>query len=146
MLHAGSYFDCCSPYNGYAPGMTNNAILKKIIIANNLKHFELKEIFELGGAEFSSSQIKAFMAGSKNKNYEQISDEFFEAFLNGFIIFSRGPVDEPTLLPRTIESFIIGLIESGNTGAIEEIRCLIEDASDAMTASEDKKSNAKTDS
>jgi len=55
-------------------------------------------------------------------------------------------VDEPTLLPRTIESFIIGLIESGNTGAIEEIRCLIEDASDAMTASEDKTSNAKTDS
>ncbi|MDQ6969696.1 MAG: DUF1456 family protein [Mariprofundus sp.] len=112
--------------------MTNNAILKKIIIANNLKHFELKEIFELGGSNFSSSQVKAFMAGSKNKNYEQISDASFEAFLNGFIVFSRGPVEEPTLLPRTIESFIIGLIESGNTGAIEEIRCLIEDAADEM--------------
>ena len=112
--------------------MTNNAILKKIIIANNLKHFELKEIFELGSCNFSSSQVKAFMAGSQNKNYEQVSDEHFEAFLNGFIIFSRGPVDEPALLPRTIESFIIGLIESGNTGAIEEIRCLIEDASDEL--------------
>jgi len=111
--------------------MKNNAVLKKITIANNLKHFEVKEIFELGGFEFSSSQIKAFMAGSQNKNYEKLSDEHFEAFLNGFILYSRGPVDEPTLLPRTIENFIIGLIESGNSGAIEEIRCLIEDIHDA---------------
>lgn len=112
--------------------MTNNSILKKITIANNLKHFELKEIFELGGYNFSSSQIKAFSAGAKNKNYEKLSDEHLEAFLNGFIIFSRGPVDEPTLLPRTIESFIIGLIESGNNGALDEIRCLIEDATDTV--------------
>ncbi|PJA30798.1 MAG: DUF1456 domain-containing protein [Zetaproteobacteria bacterium CG_4_9_14_3_um_filter_53_7] len=112
--------------------MTNNNIIKKITIANNLKHFEVKEIFELGGLEFSSSQIKAFMAGSQNKNFEKISDEQFEAFLNGFIIYSRGPVDEPTLLPRTVENFIIGLIESGNTGAIDEIRCLIEDAEDVI--------------
>jgi len=112
--------------------MTKNGILKKITIANNLKHFEVKEIFELGGFEFSSSQIKAFMAGSQNKNYEKLTEEQFEAFLNGFIIYSRGPVDEPTLLPRTVENFIIGLIESGNTGAIEEIRCLIEDAEDVI--------------
>jgi len=105
--------------------MTNNNILKKIAIANNLKHFEMKEIFELGSFEFSSSRIKAFMAGSKNKNYEKLSDEYFEAFLNGFIIYSRGPVDEPTVLPRTIESHIIGLIESGNSEAIDEIRSLI---------------------
>jgi len=108
--------------------MTNNSILKKISIANNLKHFEIKEIFKQGGIEFSSSQIKAFMAGGKNKNYEQLSDEHLEVFLNGLIIYSRGSVDEPNLLPRTIENSIIGLIESGNTDAIKEIRSLIEGA------------------
>ena len=112
--------------------MTKNNILKKIAIANNLKHFELKEIFGLGGFDFSSSQIKAFMAGSQNKNFEKLTEEQFEGFLNGFILYSRGPVDEPTLLPRTIENFIIGLIESGNSGAIEEIRCLIEDVNDEI--------------
>lgn len=111
--------------------MTNNQILKKITIANNLKHFEVKEIFELGGFEFSSSQIKAFMAGSQNKNFEKVSDELFEAFLNGFILYSRGTVEDPSLLPRTIENYIIGLIESDNRDAIEEIRCLIEDVKDA---------------
>ncbi|MFC1536186.1 DUF1456 family protein [Pseudomonadota bacterium] len=112
--------------------MTNNNILKKISIANNLKHFEIKECFELGGMEFSSSQIKAFMAGPKNKNYEQLGDEMFECFLNGFIIYARGSVDEPSLLPRTVENHIIGLVESENVEAIEEIRCLIEDAEDSI--------------
>jgi len=107
--------------------MTNNNILKKITIANNLKHFEIKEIFELGGFAVSSSQIKAWMAGSQNKNYDRLNDEQFEGFLNGFIIYSRGPVDEPTLLPRTIENFIIGLVESGKHDAIEELRGLLPD-------------------
>jgi len=107
--------------------MTNNNILKKIAIANNLKHFEMKEIFELGGFEFSSSRIKAFMAGSKNKNYETLSDEHFEGFLNGLIIYSRGALDEPDRLPRGVENYIIGLIEAENASAIEEIRCLIDD-------------------
>ncbi len=108
--------------------MTNNNILKKITIANNLRHFEIKEVFEVGGFELSSSRIKAFMAGPKNKNYEKLSDELFEGFLNGFIIYSRGPLDNPALLPRTIENSIISLIESGNTAAIAEIRSLIEGA------------------
>jgi len=106
--------------------MTNNNILKKIAIANNLKHFEMKDIFELGGFEFSSSRIKAFMAGSKNKNYEKLSDEFFEGFLNGLIIYSRGALNEPEQLPHGIENYIIGLIESANSTAIEEIRSLID--------------------
>ncbi len=114
--------------------MTNNNILKKISIANNLKHFEIREIFELGSFKFSSSQIKAFMAGSKNKNYEKLSDEHFEGFLNGFIIYSRGPIDDPTPLPRTIENSIIGLIESTNVAAIKEIRSLIEGVEDNIRA------------
>ncbi len=112
--------------------MINNNVLKKIAIANTLKHFEIRECFELGDLKLSSSQIKAFMAGQKNKNYEQLNDEQFEAFLNGFIIYSRGPVDEPNLLPRRVENYIIGLVESENAKAIKEIRCLIEDAEDSI--------------
>ncbi|MFQ5356090.1 MAG: DUF1456 family protein [Mariprofundaceae bacterium] len=110
--------------------MTNNNILKKISIANNLKHFEIKEIFELGSFKFSNSKIKAFMAGAKNKNYEKLSDEHFEGFLNGLIIYSRGTIDDPALLPRTLENSIIGLIESANVSAIREVRSMIEGAED----------------
>lgn len=108
--------------------MINNHVFKKICIANHLRHFEIRDIFEQGGYDFSSSRIKAFMAGSQNKNYEKLSDEHFEGFLNGFIIYSRGPLDEPNALPRTIENAIIHLIDAGNTAALEEIRSLIKDA------------------
>jgi len=120
--------------------MINNSILKKISIANNLKHFEIKECFELGDLTYSSSQIKSFMAGSQNKNFEKLSDEQFEAFLNGFIIYSRGSKEEPNLLPRTVENYIIGLVEAENLEAIEEVRCLIDDAEDAFVEPEEEAS------
>ncbi len=108
--------------------MNNNSVLKKMAIASNLKHFEIKEIFELGGLALSSSQIKSYMAGSQHRNYEKLNDEGLERFLNGFITYSRGPKDESYPLPRIVENHIIGLIESGNIAAIEEIRSLLDDA------------------
>lgn len=110
--------------------MKNNHLLKKIVIINNLKHFDVQDCFEIGGQKVSSSRIKAFMAGSQNKNHEPISDELMDVFLNGLIIYMRGSKDEPELLPRFVENYIISQIEAGNEDAIEEIRCLIEDASD----------------
>jgi len=112
--------------------MKNNTILKKISVAQNLRHFEMKEIFELGGLKLSSSKIKAFLAGPSNKNYEKISDEDFETFLNGMIVFSRGEKDEPDVIPRAIEHYILGLMQAGQSVALDELRCLIEDARDGI--------------
>ena len=108
--------------------MNNNNILKKIMISQNLKHFESKEIFEMGGLKLSSSQIKAFMAGSQNKNFEKISDEQLEAFLNGLIVFSRGERENPNIIPRAIETYILGLMQTGHNDTLDEISYLIEDA------------------
>jgi uncharacterized protein YehS (DUF1456 family) len=111
--------------------MDNNRILKKIIIANNLRHFEVQEVFALGGLQCSSSRIKGFLAGSRHKNHERLSDEVLEQFLNGLIIYARGQLDEPEMLPRAIENYLIGLVESGNHAALDEIDALIADARSA---------------
>ncbi|MDQ6978863.1 MAG: DUF1456 family protein [Mariprofundaceae bacterium] len=116
--------------------MNNNTILKKITIAHTFKHFEIKEIFKAGGADFSSSQVKTFMAGSQNKNYIKLTDEQLESFLNGLIVYSRGATDEPEMLPKMVENYIISQIEAGNSGMLGEVRCLIEDAADAADATE----------
>jgi len=112
--------------------MNNNAILKKIIISQSLKHFESKEIFEMGGLKLSSSQIKAFMAGSQNKNFEKLSAEQLEAFLNGLIIFSRGERENPDMVPRAIEGYILGLMQAGHSDTLDELTCLIDDAKDGI--------------
>jgi len=115
--------------------MDNNRILKKIIIANGLRHFEVQEVFALGGLQCSSSRIKGFLAGSRHKNHERLSDEVLEQFLNGLIIYARGQLDEPEMLPRAIENHLIGLIESGNHAALDEIDALI---AEARSAHEDR--------
>jgi len=112
--------------------MNNNTVLKKVIISQSLKHFESKEIFEAGGLTLSSSQIKAFMAGSQNKNYEKLSDEQLEAFMNGLIIFSRGERETPEIVPRAIENYILGLMQAGHRDTLEELSSLIEDAKDGL--------------
>jgi hypothetical protein len=116
--------------------MNNNNILKKIMIANNLKHFEAKEVFALGGCELSSSQIKAFMAGPQNKNYVELNDEQLEQFLSGFIIYSRGSLDEPDLIPRGIENYVLDLLKNDNATALEELGCLVNDAMDGLNESD----------
>ena len=114
--------------------MDNNRILKKIVIANNLKHFEVQEVFALGGLECSSSRIKALLAGRGNKNHESLDDEQLEQFLNGLIVYARGPLDEPDMLPRGVENYLIGLVESGNRTALEEVAALIAGAPDTEPA------------
>jgi len=112
--------------------MNNNTILKKVMISQTLKHFESKEVFEMGGLKLSSSQIKAFMAGSQNKNYEPLSDEQLEAFLNGLIIFSRGERENPDMVPRVIENYILGLMQAGHSDTLDELSSLIKDAKDGI--------------
>ena len=111
--------------------MDNNRILKKIIIANNLKHFEVQEVFALGGLDCSSSRIKGFMAGRSHKNHERLGDAELEQFLNGLIVYTRGPLEEPDMLPRGVENYLIGLVESGNRAAIEEVAALIDEEAPA---------------
>jgi Protein of unknown function (DUF1456) len=113
--------------------MDNNRILKKIIIANGLRHFEVQEVFALGGLICSSSRIKGFLAGSRNKNHERLGDEQLEQFLNGLIIYARGALDEPEMLPRGVENYLLGLIESGNKAVLEEIESLLSEAGSAQS-------------
>ncbi len=108
--------------------MNNNVMFKKVTIANGLKQFEIKEIFELGGLSLSSSAIKALSAGSKNKNYEKMSDAQLEAFLNGLIVYWRGELDEPALVPQGLEN----LIMNSSADALVELESLVAEAQLAL--------------
>lgn len=114
--------------------MKNNAVFKKVTIANNLKQFEVKDVFELGGMQLSSSAIKGLSAGSQNKNHIKMSDEQLEAFLNGLILYWRGAKDEHDMVPQGIENYIMNLMKDGNLDQLEELSCLIDDAKDGIVS------------
>ena len=114
--------------------MKNNTIFKKITIANNLKQFEVKEVFALGGLELSSSSIKGFSAGTQNKNHLKLTDEQLESFFDGLILYWRGAKDENDMIPRGFETFIMNLMKDGNKDMLEELGCLIDDAKDGIVS------------
>ena len=110
--------------------MTNNAILKKLSIALNLRHEAILSVFQQSDSSMNLSQVKGYMVSPSHKNYLELGDEKLEAFLNNLIDFSRGEKGNQQL-PVLYRHLIISLADKGRLDALEE---LIECASDAMAA------------
>ena len=123
--------------------MKNNTVFKKITIANNLKQFEIKEVFALGGLELSSSAIKSFTAGSQNKNHLALTDEQLTAFFDGLILYWRVGKDDADLIPRGIENYVMNLMKDGSADLLEELACLVDDAKDGVTIEAAEKAAAE---
>jgi len=71
------------------PFLTNNAILRKIRIALELKEEDMLGILKLGEAEISSSELTAFFRKKEHKNYKDCGDQFLRSFLNGLALRYR---------------------------------------------------------
>lgn len=107
--------------------MTPGKILKKLVISLGLRHEDIREIFHLNGQELSSSQIRAWMSGSSHKNHQSLSSEQLEDFLNGFITYSRGPKDNPSVVPLAVTNLIYRLGEEGRIEALHSLSDLLQD-------------------
>ena len=107
--------------------MDNNQILKKLSIALNLRHEDVREVFHLGGRDLSTSQTGARMVNPSNKNFKALDDEELETFLNGLITYSRGPKNAPNMVPLAIVNTVYSLGERGHTEALDSLGGLVED-------------------
>lgn len=64
----------------------NNAIMKKLRIALDLKEDDMLAIFKLAGGSISKSELGALFRTKGNKNYKECSDRFLQNFLQGVAI------------------------------------------------------------
>ena len=117
--------------------MNNNVVLKKITIAMSLHHDVVREVFFLGGLELSVRQASAFLVGAENKNYKELDDAMFEAFLEGLILFSRGPSDDPEVLPMVLGNVVEGLVAQKKTAAIEALKEMVDEVYEELGAPSD---------
>ena len=113
--------------------MTPGQILKKLVISLSLRHEDIREIFHLNGMEYSSSQIRAWMSGKGHKNHQALTMELLGGFLDGFITYSRGPKDAPSVLPLAITNLIYRLGEEGRIEALEHLLALLQDLIQQVT-------------
>jgi uncharacterized protein YehS (DUF1456 family) len=71
--------------------MTNNDVLKKLRIALDLKEADLFAIFALTEHSINKAELSGYFRKLGHKNYKECSDDVLQAFLDGYIVFRRGP-------------------------------------------------------
>jgi len=74
--------------------MTNNDILKKLRIALKLRDEDMHEILKLSDFTISKSELSALFRAEDHPNYKECGDQILRNFLNGLILYMRGPAGE----------------------------------------------------
>ena len=72
--------------------LTNNDILKKIRVALELKDEDIVKILKLADFEITKSELNALYRKPDHPNYKECGDQLLRNFLNGLIIYKRGPM------------------------------------------------------
>jgi uncharacterized protein YehS (DUF1456 family) len=69
--------------------LTNNAILKKLRIALELKEDDMLGILKLANVDISKHELSALFRKEGHKNYKECGDQFLRKFLKGLSICYR---------------------------------------------------------
>lgn len=72
--------------------MNNNDVFKKLRVALQLKDTDIVEILKLSNYEIGTSELNAFFRSEDHPNYKECGDQILRNFLNGLIIYKRGPL------------------------------------------------------
>ena len=73
--------------------MTNNDILKKLRVALSLKNTDIIEILKLVDFDITESELGAIFRADDHPNFKPCGDQLLRNFLNGLIIYKRGPME-----------------------------------------------------
>lgn len=82
--------------------MSNNDILKKLRVALELNNEDIIKILELVNFKVTKSELGSFFRSEDHPNFKPCGDQILRNFLNGLVIFKRGPRVEKST-PRTID-------------------------------------------
>ncbi len=76
--------------------LTNNDVLKKLRVALQLRDEDIVEILSLVDFRVSKSEIGSFCRKEGHPNYKELQDQILRNFLNGLVIYKRGPMEPKT--------------------------------------------------
>jgi uncharacterized protein YehS (DUF1456 family) len=72
--------------------LSNNDILKKLRVALELRDEDVIKILKLADFEISKSELNALYRKPDHPNYKECGDQLLRNFLNGLVIYKRGPM------------------------------------------------------
>ncbi len=71
--------------------MSNNDILKKLRVALQLRNDDIIEIMALVDFRVTPTELSAFFRAEDHTNFKKCGDQVLRNFLNGLVIYKRGP-------------------------------------------------------
>ncbi|MDO7742798.1 MAG: DUF1456 family protein [Pedobacter sp.] len=71
--------------------MSNNDILKKLRVALELNNEDIINILGLVNFKVTKSELGSFFRSEDHPNFKPCGDQILRNFLNGLVIFKRGP-------------------------------------------------------
>lgn len=71
--------------------LTNNDILKKLRVALKLRNEDIVDIMALVDFKVTVSELGALFRNEDHPKYKNCGDQFLRNFLNGLVIYKRGP-------------------------------------------------------
>jgi uncharacterized protein YehS (DUF1456 family) len=74
--------------------MSNNDIMKKLRVALKLNDQEIVEILKLADFSITKAELGAIFRNKEHENFKPCGDQILRNFLNGLIIYKRGPKPE----------------------------------------------------
>lgn len=73
-------------------GLTNNDIIKKLRVALQLRDTDIIEILELVDYKIGKTELSAFFRSEDHEKFMPLQDQILRNFLNGLVIYKRGPM------------------------------------------------------
>jgi len=80
--------------------MSNNDIFKKLRVALELTNEDIIKILELVNFKITKSELGSFFRSDDHPNFKPCGDQILRNFLNGLVIYKRGPRPEKTVAPK----------------------------------------------
>jgi len=78
-------------FSNFTRMLSNNDILKKLRIALELKDDDIIHILKLADFTVTKSELGALFRRDDHPNYVECGDQLLRNFLQGLIIYKRGP-------------------------------------------------------
>ena len=79
--------------------MSNNDILKKLRVALELNNEDIIKILELVNFKVTKSELGSFFRSEDHPNFKPCGDQILRNFLNGLVIYKRGPRPDKVTSP-----------------------------------------------
>lgn len=74
--------------------MSNNDVMKKLRVALHLRDEDIIEILALVDFKISKTELSAIFRSDEHPNFKKCGDQILRNFLNGLIIYKRGPIEK----------------------------------------------------